>query len=592
MNRDSKLCKLRDKMKIAGVSAVIIPSTDPHSSEYVHKHWKIREWFSGFRGSAGTLVVTMEKSGLWTDFRYYIEAEEALRGSEISLYRDGLPETPSIFDFLKENLGSGDIAAIDGTLLSVKNYKTYINELKDSGIILNTYFDSTDGIWENRPLKPDSRVWDFSIEYCGESREDKIKRVRESMKEMNIDYYVISSLSDIAWVLNIRGADVDFTPLVISYIVISLSDIEFFVDTLKLDSSITEVLEESSVKINDYDSIGNYLAKIKNPSTLYYNPDSLNCYLAEVIPDSVKIASGKDVISEFKSEKNHVEINNLKASMEMDGVALVRFYRKFEEEYRDRIFTEFSLSRMIREFRLEIDGCTDESFAPIVAFKGNGALCHYSASEDGSKRITGSGLLLIDSGGQYLTGTTDITRTISIGRASAEEIMHYTLVLKGHIALSRAIFPEGTTGGQLDILARAPLWEKGLNYGHGTGHGVGFFLGVHEGPQNISPKSFNTPLRAGMVTSNEPGIYIEGSHGIRTENLILTKFSKKGLYQNFLEFETLTLYPYDLTLIDKSILSRDEIEWINDYHNMVVIRLEKYLTGDELNWLKDKCHEI
>lgn len=591
MNRDEKLIKLRDNMSKAGLSAVIIPSTDPHSSEYVHGHWKSRAWLSGFDGSAGTLVITSEESGIWTDFRYYIEAADAIIGSEIKLYKDGIPGVPSISEFLKKKLNSGDVVGIDGSLFPTSFYEKFNKELKESDISMDRKFNPVSH-WTDRPEKPMSEAFELDIKYCGESRADKILRVQNIMKEKDVDSYIISSLADIAWLFNIRGGDVDFTPLVVSYALLTRDSAILFIDNNKLPKEVEKSLKLSGVTIVAYDDVADAILTLKKGSSLYYMPESLNCFLSGIIPEYIKVLRGADITAELKSIKNSTEINNIRVAMEKDGATLVKFYKTFAERRNTESFTEYTLATLLRESRLSMDGCVDESFGPIIGYQDNGALCHYSAEDSSAKTIGNEGLLLIDSGGQYFEGTTDITRTISMGKTTVEEILHYTLVLQGHIRLSMAKFPEGTTGAQLDILAREPLWKHGLNFGHGTGHGVGYFLGVHEGPQSISSKGFKAALKEGMITSNEPGLYIEGKYGIRIENLVLTKFREDGLYQKFLEFETLTLFPYDLNLIDPEILLSEEIEWINNYHGDVKNRLAPYLTYDEFKWLEEKAREI
>ncbi len=592
MNRENKLAQLREKMTTDGIAAVIIPSTDPHSTEYVHGHWKTRAWFSGFNGSAGTLVITKEESGLWTDFRYYIEAAEAIKGSEVKLYKEGLAETPSIADFIKSKIGSGDNVGIDGSLFPTSEYDKYKKEFEDTGIEIITDFDPVENLWLDRPDKPMSEAFELAVKFCGESREDKITRVRAIMAKKLVDNYIISSLADIAWLLNIRGADVDYTPLIVSYVILSKNTTTLFIDPKKLPGSLKEVLEKSGVTIKKYDVIADFIVKLKNDSTVYYMPQMLNCFLSGLIPQSIKVLKGLDITAELKAVKNGTEIKNFRLAMEKDGAALVKFFKTFQERIEHETFTEYTLAPLLRESRLSMDGCVDESFGPIIGYHSNGALCHYSAAEDSAKEIKKGGLLLIDSGGQYFEGTTDITRTICLGNATVEEILHYTLVLQGHIRLSMAKFPEGTTGAQLDVLAREPLWSRGLNFGHGTGHGIGFFLGVHEGPQSISSKCNATALKDGMVTSNEPGIYIEDKHGIRIENLILTRYEEDGLEQKFLGFETLTLFPYEVDLIDPEILLQKEIDWINRYHKEVRNRLSAYLNRDEVKWLEDITREI
>lgn len=587
---DSRLKQVRDIMKRDGISAVVIPSTDPHSSEYVHPHWKFRAWLSGFKGSAGTLIITHNNAGLWTDFRYFIEAGEAIKGSEFELFKMGIEGTPSFSNFLNQNLSKGDIIGIDGSLFTTTLFETLNKEVKEATIIRDFFL--AEEVWVNRPEKPQSIGYGLDIKYSGEDRISKISRIREEMVKKDVDTYIISSLSDIAWLFNIRGGDIDYTPLLLSYAVITKESATLYVDSFKLDRFLKSELDRDNITVRDYSSIADDISIIGKESTVYYNPNILNSFLSSLISD-VNIKRGDDLTERFKSIKNSTQIENTRRAMEKDGAALVRFFKEVEERVAngDRI-TEFSLAGPLRDARVGNEGCVDESFAPIIGYKSNGALCHYSADKDSAKIIEPRGLLLVDSGGQYLEGTTDITRTITLGEATEEEILHYTLVLKGHIAISLARFPKGTNGGQLDILARKPLWDRGLNYGHGTGHGVGYFLGVHEGPQNISPKSFKYPLEVGQITSNEPGIYIEGSHGIRVENLILTKPWREGLYEEFLEFETLTLFPYDLNLIDRALLDEKEVSFINEYHKEVYSRLSPLLNNSEANWLKDKTVEI
>lgn len=575
----------------SGVDAVVIPSSDPHSSEYVHPRWKFRGWISGFNGSAGTVVITKDKAGLWTDFRYYIEAEEKLSGTGIDLYRQGLKDVPTITEYLKENIKLGGVLGIDGTLFSTATFEEYEKELKDNEITIKRDFDPT-LIWKDRPESPLSKAYGFDVKFCGESREDKISRVRNIMKDKGVDNYIISSLDDIAWLFNIRGRDVDFTPLIMSYAIVTEKKVFLFIDNRKIDGDLKFELSSSGITILEYNSIADYILSFKDDSTVYYMPQSLNSYLSGLIPPECNVKRGVDITTDLKAIKNSTEIENIRSAMEKDGAALVKFFKFLDENKDKENFTEYSLAPALKECRLSMPGCVDESFGPIIGYRSNGALCHYSAQEDSAKNIGNSGLLLIDSGGQYYEGTTDITRTISMGNPTIEETLHYTLVLKGHIKLSMAKYPEGTTGAQLDILARQPLWDNGLDFGHGTGHGVGFFLGVHEGPQSISTKSTKAELKEGMVTSNEPGIYIEGKHGIRIENLILTKCADSNGDKKFLEFETLTLYPYDVNLIDKSLLTGKEIEWLNSYHREVIGRIKKYLNKDELEWLKGKAVEI
>lgn len=593
MTINDKLKKVREIMIREGIDCFIVPSTDPHSSEYVHPHWKSRAWLSGFNGSAGTLIITHDRAGLWTDFRYYIEAADCIKDNEFVLFKQGMPDTPSFSDFINVSVKKGGVVGIDGSVFTTSLYESLKKEIEKSSISIKRDFDPITELWEDRPKRPDSKAYNLDIKFCGEDRRSKISRIREQMVKNEVDSYIISSLADIAWLFNIRANDVEYTPLVLSYALLKNNSVYLYINDYKLNEELKASLKSDGITIKDYSDIADDILRLESDSTIYYNPEILNSYLSGLISDDCNVKRGIDFTAEFKSVKNEVEIKNTRIAMEKDGAALVKFFKDLEEriERREEI-TEFSVAPALREARLSMEGCVDESFAPIIGYESNGALCHYSADEKTAKEINPVGLLLVDSGGQYYEGTTDITRTITLGLTSDEEILHYTLVLKGHVQLSLAKFPEGTNGAQLDILARQPLWERGLNFGHGTGHGVGFFLGVHEGPQNISPKSYNCTLIPGQITSNEPGIYIEGKHGIRIENLVLTKECCDGLYQKFYEFETLTLFPYDVKLIDKRLLTDVEVAFINNYHSEVVKRLSKYLNEEELKWLKGKAIEI
>lgn len=593
MTVNDKLKSIREVMLKEGVDCLIIPSTDPHSSEYVHPHWKTRAWVSGFNGSAGTLLITQDKAGLWTDFRYYIEAAECIKNNDFVLFKQGMPDTPSFSNFINYTVKKGGVVGIDGSVFTTSLYESLKDEISSNGISIKRDFDPITDLWTDRPSRPDTKAFELDVKFCGEDRKSKIDRVREVMAKRGVDNYIISSLADIAWLFNLRAGDVDYTPLVLSYAVVSKESVNLYISDFKLDDTITDNLVDAGVTIKDYSGIADDIARFEAGSTVYYNADVLNAYLSGLIPETCHIKRGSDFTADFKCIKSETEIKNTRIAMEKDGAALVKFFKLLEERLeKGEEITEYSIAPSLREARLSMENCVDESFAPIVGYTSNGALCHYSAQESTAKKINPTGMLLIDSGGQYFEGTTDITRTISLGDATDEEILHYTLVLKGHIQLSLAKFPEGTTGAQLDILARQPLWDRKLNYGHGTGHGVGYFLGVHEGPQNISPRSFKADLKPGQITSNEPGIYIEGKHGIRIENLVLTKEAGDGLYQKFYEFETLTLFPYDINLIDKRLLTDVEIAFINNYHHEVVKRVTPYLNEEEVNWLKGKTIEI
>ena len=594
MNRiAARLKDLREKMIQHGFDAYIVYSQDPHGSEYVADYWRSRAWISGFTGSAGIFVLTREKAGLWTDSRYYIQAEQELTGSGITLFRSGIPGVPEYRDWLCDNLLPGSTIGTDGRTLSVREWESLHAKFIACRFSIANKLDLIGNIWTDRPSLPSEPIWLLDEKEAGESRAHKIKRVREVMAKDGYDFYLLSSLDDIAWLLNVRGGDVPYNPVVQSYLILSEQKVCWYVDQAKLTQELHSILEKDSIHIRPYTQVTDDVSALSSEGVFFFNAARTNSLLAGAVPEGMKIMQAQDITTRLKAQKNPTEQENLRLVMEKDGTALVHFMIWLEKEIQKKPVTELEAAAYLRECRSRQDGFLDESFSPIPAYRAHGAICHYEAENASQFTMEAAGLFLLDSGGQYRQGTTDVTRTIALGKPTPRERKDYTLVLKGHIALSRARFPLGTRGYQLDILARQFLWKEGLNYGHGTGHGVGYILNVHEGPQRISPHPVDEPLQPGMVTSNEPGLYREGQHGIRIENLILTvPWDACPEKDEFFCFETLTLCPYDKKLIDSSLLNREEIAWLNSYHQEVMERLSPLLDDSTRSWLKEAACEI
>ncbi|MDA3809867.1 MAG: aminopeptidase P family protein [Spirochaetaceae bacterium] len=590
MTIHERISALRMQMEEKGLDAYIIPSEDPHGSEYVSPHWQSRKWISGFTGSAGTVVITKEYAGLWTDFRYYIQAAEELKDSDMDLFKFGTDGVPPYDQWLVKNLNAGQVVGINGKNFSASTAEELKTLLDKSKIMLNTDCSHIDRIWtEGRPSLPSGKVFLHDSKYNGKSRDEKLKKIRFQMNEHGATHHILTTLEDICWLFNIRGTDIDSIPVVISYAIIFLNKAYLFADLSKINDEVQKELKKSSIGILPYDDIEKQLAAIDKKAIILADKTKTNIRLINAINKDIEIKYEKNPTLLLKAIKNETEINNIRKVMESDGVAMVKFFKWVEENRTSQVHSELSLAAKLRSFRAMGEDFSGESFTPIPGYRAHGALCHYSAEEKSQYSIDEKGgLFLIDSGGQYPGGTTDITRTITMGNPTEQEIHDYTLVLKGHIALSLARFPAGTRGYQLDLLARMAMWKEGIDYGHGTGHGVGYYLSVHEGPQNISSRAVDVPLLPGMVISNEPGIYREGSHGIRIENLVLVKKEKETEFGSFNKFETLTLCPYEPALIDVKLLDNDEKVWINEYNHEVQTRLSTYLNEDEKTWLKRK----
>ena len=587
----SRIENLRKLMKRDNIDAYIVLSDDFHSSEYVGDYFKCREFITGFTGSAGTAVFTEKEAGLWTDGRYYLQAEEQLKGTGIDLYK--MENTLTIKEFLSDRLKPGMTVGYDGRTMSYGMGCELREFLKDKDIRFVNDIDLIGEIWKDRPDFPNSKVWELPIEYAGESRESKLSRIRERMKEKNADVHLIASPDDIAWTYNLRGNDILYNPVFISYSLvfkdraIIYRNPESFDKTGTLYESEGKKDDSKIIEIRDYDRVYDDVKKLENLNILVdcssVNERLYGCIKANVI-------SVMKPATEFKAVKNEVETENVRHAHVLDGVALTKLIYRLKNK-RDEMqkADEMSVAKELIALRKENESYLEESFEPIIASGSHGAIIHYSATEKSNKKIEDNTFLLMDTGGQYLYGTTDVTRTIAISKVTDEMKKHYTSVLKGHLALGHAKFKEGTTGVNLDYLARKPLWELGLDYRHGTGHGVGYLLNVHEGPNNISLKrrrDVDVPFAPGMITSNEPGVYIEGKYGIRTENLILCTEDEMTEYGRFYRFETLTLVPYDTDAIDFEMLTEEEKNQIREYHGHIYEKISPYLNVEEKEWLK------
>lgn len=581
---------LRDLMRSKHIDAVIIPGTDPHQSEYPSEHWKFRDYVSGFTGSNGTAVVTLDDAGLWTDSRYFLQAAEQLEGSGFTLRKENIPGEPTVLEWLGEVLDEDAVVGVDGRLFSLIEANRIEMFCAQNGFMFAPDFRAAEAIWTDRPARPMNPAFVHDEALAGEDVDSKISRVVDALDAADADGLLITALDEIAWLLNLRGSDVDYTPVVIAFAYVSEDERVLFIDSEKVTSEVKDHLKKYSVKIKDYDDIEKFLGKISSTATVMVDPNRVSDALGQaMICNKTYMAS--PVIA-LKGVKNECQIAGFRQAMLYDGAAMVRMMMWLEKNVANGI-TEMDVDRRLQQERAAYASNRGDSFHMIAGYKDHGAIVHYEATDESAYTLAPDGLLLIDTGGQYLEGTTDITRTISLGNPTAAEKHDYTLILKGHLALARAVFPKGTMGVQLDVLARGPLWNEGMTYLHGTGHGVGHFLGCHEGPQSIRMEANPTPLELGMVTSNEPGIYKTGEYGIRTENLLLcVPACSNEEWGEFYKFESLTLFPYDTTLMDMDMLNREEVKQINDYHAMVCERLRPLLSADEAQWLEQKCKSI
>jgi Xaa-Pro aminopeptidase len=586
MNIRERVEKLRQLMKENKMDAYIVPSSDSHLSEYVAEYFKCRQWITGFTGSAGTAVITMEDAGLWTDGRYYIQAEKQLKDSGIRLFRAADQGVPTFTEWLKTALPENSTIGFDGSVFSAKKVKEMEKDYKKKHISLKIDQDLIGMLWMDRPTMPATPIFVHDVKYAGKSRQDKLKEVRSEMSSQGASVHLLASLDDIAWLLNIRGKDVPNNPITIANVAVAMDKCYLFIDETKVSDDTKAELEKDGIEIRSYEDTSKFLQDLKDNDSVLLDENVINASLYSAINLASEKIDCPNVTTKLKAVKNKTELENLKTCHIYDGVAMVKFIKWLKENVGKEAITEYSAGIKLEEFRRECEFFIEPSFDTIAGYKDHAAMMHYSAKPDITYSLDKVGMLLVDSGGQYYSGTTDITRTIVLGELTEEEKRDYTLVLKGHIALSTVKFLYGATGSNLDILARQPIWKYGIDYKCGTGHGVGFFLNVHEGPHRISTAVNNVKLEEGMVITNEPGIYTEGKHGIRTENMLVAVKDEETEYGQFMKFETITWCPIDLGGIDKSLLTESELEWLNDYNKTVYDKLSPYLNEEEKAWLQ------
>lgn len=590
-----KLAALRKLMQAEGLSAYIVPGTDPHASEYMAAHWTETTWLSGFTGEAGTMVVTLREAKLFTDSRYYLQAGIELKDSTIDLMRASDIDCPSINQWLMDNLEAGAQVGVNPEMWSVNEFAGMRQEFAEAGMGLKSV-DLIRPLWtEDRPSIPLTPLYEYEVRFAGEPVGDKLVRIRKAMAQKKADAMVISALDEIAWLLNIRGYDVEYNPVVISYVVLEQDKVTLFVLPEKVDAAAAAYLQREGIAVKDYEDVFAYISSLKG--TVMYDGAKVNEALYEAIPEGCRKVNVQSPVLKDKSHKNAVELAGERKAMLQDNVALTRFFKWLEEEAFKTPQTEWTLMEKLHEYRLMGENFVEESFGTIAGYKGNGAIVHYAATADNCAEVKPEGMLLLDSGGQYLDGTTDITRTVWLGGEMPQQAkLDYTYVLKGHLALGHIQWPRGTRGNQLDALAKQAMWQAGITFGHGTGHGVGHFLGCHEGPQNVRTDMNPTVLEAGQICSDEPGIYRTGEWGIRIENLVAVEPAPRmaacTTEDEFLRWETLTLCYYDTSLIEMSLMTEQEIEWINRYHKKVYELTAPLLTADEAAWLEKKCQPI
>lgn len=585
-----RVARLRQFMQAQGIAAFIVPSTDPHSGEYVPAHWESRKWISGFTGSAGTAVITLQQCGLWTDSRYFLQAEEQLADTGFKLFKDRLPETPSIAEWLGRILQKNDKVGIDGWVNTVSEVEILQKKLFAHGLEVVSVTDPFETIWEDRPSIPQNKPFILPTEFAGKSCRDKLIEIRQALRQNHADGILLSALDEIAWTLNLRGDDVHCNPVFVSYLLVTEHEAALYILPEKLHEKTRKYLADNDICTYNYTEITRDLSRYSGATLLL--PDPTNFCLFQTASTCMNVIRRPSPVSLLKAIKNDTEIAGFHAAMKRDGAAMVKFLKWLKEAVKDGKETELTVDRKLQEIRAEQAFYKGISFDTIAGYQPHGAIVHYEATEATALPLKPEGFLLLDSGAQYLDGTTDITRTIVLGPVTEEQKTDYTLVLKGFIALSMAEFPHGTCGTQLDVLARQYMWKAGINYGHGTGHGVGHFLNVHEGPHQVRMNHVPAILLPGMTLTNEPGIYKAGRYGIRTENTMLTVKSRQTEFGNFYKFEPLTLCPIDKEAIRTEMLTLEEKEWLNNYHSQVYTQLSPLLDDSEKEWLKQATDKL
>lgn len=596
MKKDEKLEQLRKLMQERKFSAYIIPTDDFHSSEYVGSYFKAREYMSGFTGSAGTLVVLPDQAALWTDGRYFLQAAEQLKGSQITLMRSGQPGVFSIEEYLQKHLQEKAVVGFDGRTVT----RRFVNLIREKTDEKQVTFDGREDlvgkVWEGRPALSKEPVWELDMRYAGKSRVNKIQEVRMEMQEKQADYLLLTALDEIAWLFNLRGNDIAYTPVFLSYLLLTKEQICLFAHEEIFTEELKGKLRQEGVAIKPYDAIEETVQNLSDGKKIWLDSGVVNYRLTESIPESVEILDQSSPVVLMKAVKNQTEMDNMRTAHVKDGVAVTRFIHWLKTNVGRETITEMSAAEKLESLRAQMEGYLEQSFGPIIAYGPHGAIVHYAATEQTNAAMKTESFCLADTGGHYKEGTTDVTRTIVLGTLTEEEKRDYTLVLRGNLALGAAKFLEGVSGQNLDILARQPLWEAGLDYNHGTGHGVGYILGVHEGPQRFhwrtAPGAKSVALKEGMIISDEPGLYLEGKFGVRLENLVLCRKKEKNEYGQFLYLEPLTMVPFDREAILPELMTRSELGWLNAYHKRVYETLAPLMEEEELIWLREMTAEL
>ena len=595
MKVTERISKLRELMEEKKIDMYIVPSADNHQSEYVGEHFKARAFITGFTGSAGTAVITQTEAGLWTDGRYFLQAEQQLSGSGVELYRMGEPGVPTVNQFVADKLPEGGTLGFDGRLVAVDEGKAYAESAAVHGGSVNYSYDLIDEVWEDRPALSTEKAFALGEELAGESTESKLARIREVMKAEGADVHVVTSLDDVCWILNVRGNDVAYSPLLLSYMIISMDQVDLYVDETKLNAEIRAEFDANHIVLHPYNAVYEDLKKYGKDNTLLIDPDRMNYALYYNISDEVSKVEKRNPSVLMKAMKNEVELQNIRNAHIKDGVAMTRFMKWVKENVGKMEITEMSASDQLEAFRAEQEGFLWPSFEPICGAGEHAAIVHYSSTPETNVPLKENAFFLTDTGGNYYEGSTDITRTFALGEVSEIEKLHFTTVAKSMLNVMNAKFLYGATGSNIDMLARKPFWDMDLNFNHGTGHGVGYLLNIHEGPTGIrwmQRASESTPFEEGMVITDEPGIYIAGSHGIRTENELIVRKGVQNEYGQFMYFEPITFVPIDLDAIDPEVMSAEDKKMLNDYHKEVFEKISPYLNEEEVEWLKKYTREV